>query len=430
MPMCRVWRLTWAAVALAALLVVTGCGGRGEEEDGGNAAAGGARGGQPARGPGFDGRTIRLGALVPLTGRVADPGQDEVFGLQAWFEEVNARGGIAGRYPIEVVARDTRYEPPVAVQAYGATNRDVTMYGAVLGTQITQALLPRLSSDGLTAVPGSYDIEWWRDENLLPIGVPYQIQVANGIDYFLRENGADASVCTLTQDDAYGEAVTDGAEFAAEQLGTELAERAQFNLGAQDFTPQLNAIRRAGCDLTVFASAPGTSATILSDAAAADLDTTFLGAGVAWAPALAESPVIDYLRENVLIVDWNASPGGDQTPGMQRLLAGLKEVAPNRLATDYVLFGAVAGATAEAVLERAVRNGDLSREGIRTAMTQVGEVDLQGLAPPAQYTDVASREPARESQVFRPDPQSDDGLSPIGDRFTSEPAEQYPIDAQ
>ena len=130
----------------------------------------GEGGGTPESTDGFDGTTITLGAVTPTSGRVAVIGGPLTKGNEAYFEQLNAEGGVAGQYPVEVLVRDSKYEAPTAAQEYEATKGEVVMYVQLLGTPIVSALLPDLTADGLVASPASLDSFWVREQNLLPLG--------------------------------------------------------------------------------------------------------------------------------------------------------------------------------------------------------------------------------------------------------------------
>ena len=84
-----------AAVATAAALAA--CGGAAGES---SKSDSGGKGGAPASGPGFDGKTIKLGVLTPLSGPVAVIGNPLTAGNQVYFDYVNSKGGIAGKYKV------------------------------------------------------------------------------------------------------------------------------------------------------------------------------------------------------------------------------------------------------------------------------------------------------------------------------------------
>src|SRR5262245_55768029 len=55
-------------------------------------------------------RTIKIGMSAAFTGTAAALGTELYRGAQAYYDEINDRGGIHGR-PISVTALDDRYEP-------------------------------------------------------------------------------------------------------------------------------------------------------------------------------------------------------------------------------------------------------------------------------------------------------------------------------
>jgi ABC-type branched-subunit amino acid transport system substrate-binding protein len=69
--------------------------------------------------PGITDETIKVGAALPLTGPLAQVGEDIKATLNASFAEINSRGGIYGRR-FELIVEDSRGEP---AQTLSATRR-------------------------------------------------------------------------------------------------------------------------------------------------------------------------------------------------------------------------------------------------------------------------------------------------------------------
>ena len=168
-------RSKWAKllVLLAAVaLLAAACGGNGS--DGGssdNADSGtdstAAGGGAPDPAPGFDGSTITLGVITPQTGIAAVIGKPLTNGNQVYIDHLNAEGGIAGKYKVQLKVVDSQYTPSVAVQQYGATKGSVAAYVQILGTAVVNAILPQLKTDKIVAGPASLD-SFWVPEQQLP----------------------------------------------------------------------------------------------------------------------------------------------------------------------------------------------------------------------------------------------------------------------
>src|SRR3954451_3813682 len=96
----------FAAFAAALLATgVTACGGadNNKSSNSGSSKAGGA----PAVVPGFDGKTIKLGVVTPLTGPVAVIGLPLTTGNEVYWDRVNAAGGVGGKYKVELVQEDS-----------------------------------------------------------------------------------------------------------------------------------------------------------------------------------------------------------------------------------------------------------------------------------------------------------------------------------
>ncbi|MBB4762694.1 branched-chain amino acid ABC transporter substrate-binding protein [Amorphoplanes digitatis] len=119
------------AVVLAAL---TGCGGAGQADDPAAAAP----------------EVIRLGTLVPLSGRNSPSGKAMVAAAQLAVDEANAAGGVLGRQ-IELVVEDDACDPGTAVTA-ARTLIDKGIAVSV-GGYCSSATLPTLKSFRAARVP-------------------------------------------------------------------------------------------------------------------------------------------------------------------------------------------------------------------------------------------------------------------------------------
>lgn len=66
--------------------------------------------------PGLSAQTLKLGAALPLTGPLAQIGEDIKATVEAYFAEINAQGGIYGRQ-FELVVADSQADPARTLQA-------------------------------------------------------------------------------------------------------------------------------------------------------------------------------------------------------------------------------------------------------------------------------------------------------------------------
>ncbi|MTD44487.1 ABC transporter substrate-binding protein [Conexibacter sp. W3-3-2] len=412
------------ALALVAALGVAGCGR--DDDDGG----GGGSAGAPGTTAGFDGKTIKLGVLTPLSGPVAVIGQPLTAGNQLWFDKLNAAGGVAGKYRVELVQRDTRYDPPTAVQAYNRLKDETAAFVQILGTPTISAVLPQIKRDGTVAGPATLDAEWVREPNLVPMGAPYQLQAINGIDYYLRTEGKGGGkkLCGMFQDDPYGEAGSQGVDFAMKELGQELAASVTFRQGDKDFTGQVTRLKNAGCDMVFLTALPTETGAILGTAAQGRFAPRWIAQSPAWVQALSQSPLKDYLEARLWVVAEGPAWGDESVPGMKELIAARKEFPSKAKVAEgdlYYAFGYNQARAMTAVLEQAVKNGDLSHEGILKAVQEVGTVSLDGLSGDYTYGPVAQRNPPRESSIFTVKADGPFGLEAAETNVASAPAKAF-----
>lgn len=407
------WRPLIAVLAiLAAALLAAGC--NGDEEGDLGATAG------------FDGETITVGVNSALTGPLAVIGQPLTAGNEVWFDHVNAQGGIAGEYPVEIDRADSRYDAATGVQQYNRQKDDVVMFAQLLGTPVTTAVLPQLEADEYVASPASLDSLWVREQNLAPLGGPYQIQAINAMDYYLRTEGEPNSVvCSLAQDDVYGAAGLEGVEFAARQMGFEVAATPSFRAGDQDFTAQIGELRKAGCEAVFLTATPTDAGNILGTAAEAGFAPRWIGPSPIWVDELLDSPLAEYLEQRLWVMAEGPEWGDRSVRGMADMLDRIEEYKPEQEPDFYFAYGYNQGRLVTEILEAAVEEEDLSPEGIIEAMNGLGTVSFDGLSGDYEYGPPEQREPPRESSVFQADSEAPFGLRALEANFASEAAEAF-----
>jgi ABC-type branched-subunit amino acid transport system substrate-binding protein len=410
----------WVAALAALALVAAGCGGGGDDDDGGGG------GGEVSNVPGFDGTTIRLGVLTPLSGPVAVIGNPLTAGNEVYFESVNQKGGIAGKYKVELVQEDTRYQPPTTVQKYNRIKNRVVAFTQVLGTAPTLAVLPQLRRDKMIASPASLDAFWVREENLLPIGGPYQIQAINALDYYINQgDGEGKKVCAFIQDDAYGEAGLQGLEAGAEGQNIEIASTQKFKVGDKDVTGQVQRLRSADCEMVFLVATPTDAGTIWGTAARLGFAPRWIGQSPVWIDELAKSPLAEYLQKTTWIVAEGTEWGDTEVPGMREMVANVKEFRPRQQPDYYFAFGYNQARAMAALLEKAVELGDLSKDGLLRASEELGTVSFDGLTGDYEYGAADQRNPPRTSTIFKVNPDKPFGLETVEYNFGSDAAESF-----
>src|SRR5881409_4106938 len=195
---------------------------------------------------------IVLGMHTDLSGPAATYGVSSSNAVKMRFDEVNEKGGIAGR-KIRLIVEDSQYQVPRAVQA-GAKliNRDrIFAMVAPLGTPMNNALFKDQFEAG---VPNLFPLSAARlmfepFHKLKFYGAAtYVDQIRAGINYFVTKKGKKA-LCAMYQDTDFGKEVLDGVQIQAEKMRIKVVETTTHKPTDQDFTAQITKLKAAGCDL-------------------------------------------------------------------------------------------------------------------------------------------------------------------------------------
>jgi len=379
---------------------------------------------------GFDGKTIKLGVITPLTGTVSLIGTPLTAGNQLWWDYVNGDlGGVGGKYKVELVQEDSQYQPANAIQAYDKIKGDVVDFQQILGTQVTKALLPKMQVDQSAGAPATLDATWVKNPNLFPVGSPYQIETINGLDYYTKNGGKGKKVCALAQDDEFGQAGLDGLAYAKKALKLKTGPTERFKTG-EDLTAQIQSLSDAKCAAVLVVATAVDATAIATKSIALNFSPQMIALGVFWLPVLAQSPNLQqFLVDHLLVSTQPGAAWGDPAiPGMAPFLERQQQYAPSQKPDPYFAFGYAQGQALYQILQKAVKNGDLSHEGILKASNQVGTLKFDGLSGDYKYgKSAADRNPPRATTVFKVDPSQLIGLAPVGPPAASAAAKKYPI---
>src|SRR3712207_6736992 len=96
---------------------------------------------------------------------------------------------------------------------------------------------------------------------------------------------------------------------------------------------------------------------------------------------------------------------------MAEMVKNVEELRPKQEPDYYFAFGYNQARAMTAVLEQAVKSGDLSKDGILKASKEVGSVSFEGLTGDYQYGEAEQRNPPRETTIFKVDPEKPFGLA-------------------
>jgi ABC-type branched-subunit amino acid transport system substrate-binding protein len=406
-----------AAALLLLLPAVAACSSSSGEPDIAGAAA--QQHGQPPDVPGFDGTTIRVGALVPSTGPLAEVAAARVTGIKAYLDEVTfEQGGVAGTYPIDLVVRDSS-DAAKARTGYDDLRVSTVALADVEGAGALDALLPSIRSDGLLASPGTASTRWTRDPNLLQIGTPDELAAANALGWLLDEHGGNADrahVCRLVQTGADADAWQHGLDLAAPEADVAIAASVTVPAAPKapkGVQPQIDQLAAAGCTSVLAAAGAPALAALLSAASAS-------GFGARWvAPAWSAGDVLasqdaalqGFATEHLAVLD--SGPMVDAPSGRAELLRIRDGYAPKQSPTGAYLSGYLQARALVAVLTTAVNRADLSQAAVLADAARFRSLHLDDLVPDPVLGAPERRTPQARSLVARPQAAAPTGLETL-----------------
>lgn len=222
---------------------------------------------------------IVIGTIQDLSGPLAGASKQIRDGLQLRVDEINEKGGIAGR-KIRLVVEDNGYDPrkaALAAQKLVNSDRVFAVLGHI-GTITNLAVAPVLQERGvINFMPTSGARQMFEPADKLKAAwlVPYFDEMRLALSWLAKEKGAK-KVGVLYQDDEFGLENLRGAEAALKTLNLGFAETASYKRGATDFSSQMAKLKAAGCDLVVLATVVRESAGAVVEAQKIGFRPSFL----------------------------------------------------------------------------------------------------------------------------------------------------------
>ncbi|MCL2579807.1 MAG: ABC transporter substrate-binding protein [Oscillospiraceae bacterium] len=280
-------KLLGVLLAMSLIFSVTACGGATET-------------GSSANAQGVTDTEILVANSSAVSGPFATTGHPLNVGIQAYFDMVNAGGGIDGR-TIRFIHTDDEMDPVRARAAFAsfAEDEQVFAYVGQFGAAPTAAILEDLMAIGMPAVYFATAIgqlyfenaeTLYEGANIFPIQPLYitegRVMVVRGIADF----DAQSMGIIYTSDEA-GMDLFRGVQAQANEMGIPLTVQ-QIAPGASDVSAAVTAINSANVDFIVVAAAQATMPTVVKELAAQNMTvpaiTTYINTVITLAEQVAD----------------------------------------------------------------------------------------------------------------------------------------------
>lgn len=334
-------------------------------------------------GPGVDlaNKTITVSSIIDMTGPAANGGQLAFRALSTFYKGLNDRGGING-FKIVYNNYDSQYSPQVANQVYNKAIDNTALYAFVMGTPVVAALQPQIDQDKIFSIATSYASKWVKDPNMLVGSTTYRVELLNLVDYLVNKMGKkNPKMAFVFQDDALGADMAVAYDVAIKTYGVQDAGRFGYKASDKDFTGQATALKNSGAEFVFVAGLYNQAQQVISTASSLGFNPTYLMPVIAWDASIFNTGAKDAVKG--ALVPYNApSWGSTDIPMISQMLGDIKKYLPNEPESSGFTTDYFNGLITQAILKKAIENGDLSREGISKAANSLQNVDVLGYVPP------------------------------------------------
>lgn len=329
---------------------------------------------------------VKIGLLYDATGPVAAQSVPYARGIQAAVRAINSAGGIGGKQ-IALLAEDYGYQIPRALAAYRKLKNAGVIAIQGFGSGDTEALMDTVARDRLPWFSASYSAHL-ADPRRAPynyfVGADYSAQARAGLKH-IADNWTDTTrrprLAIVYMDNAFGKSVLPAIQSYADELKIEIVGREVVNPGAIDAVAPITRLKDQKPDFIWLQQIASTVAVIIRDAHKAGLAAKFYGGVWTYDPNL-----IDLAGPGIegMVTVQLAALTARGLPVATAMAAAADN--PAQLDDPNFVRGWASMMALAAAMKVADRAGNLTGQGIKTALDSGTPIDVDGLMEPVAFT--------------------------------------------
>ncbi|WP_250027656.1 ABC transporter substrate-binding protein [Paractinoplanes maris] len=351
-----------ATVLAAVLLAAAGCSNSG----------GSSGGGSSADTPGVTDSEIVVGTHMPLTGPAAAGYSKIAPATKAYFDYVNANGGVHGR-KITYKIMDDGYNPANTQQVVRQLVLQDKVFAILngLGTPTHSGVLDFLKTNRVPDLFVASGSRSWNQPDKYPgtfgFNPDYTVE-GKILATHVKTEHAGKKVCFLGQDDDFGRDSLAGIE---KVLGP-VAAKQSYVTSNPNVGPQMGALKAAGCQVVMLATVPGFTALSIGTGAKIGFKPQFVVSNVGSDPATlaktlgAAAPLL----EGVVAANYLPLVNDTANPWIQLYSKVNKEYNAGAEMDNNTVYGMSVAYLFVQALQSAGK--DLTRDGIIEAVKKGG----------------------------------------------------------
>ncbi|TPQ38114.1 branched-chain amino acid ABC transporter substrate-binding protein [Bradyrhizobium guangdongense] len=357
--------------------------------------------------PGATDTEIRVGNIMPYSGPASAYG---VIGKtqEAYFNKINAEGGINGR-KIKFISYDDAYSPPKTVeQARKLVESDEVLFiFNSLGTSTNSAIRKYMNEKKVPQLFVASGASKWNDPKQYPWTMGWQPSYASEAriyaKYIMKEK-PDARIGVLFQNDDFGKDYLKGLKDGLGAKASMIVIEDSYETSEPAIDEHVVKIKASGADVFISIATPKFAAQAIKKAAEIAWHPMHIISNVSASVGGVMEPAGFEVAQGILSATYakdGSDPQWDNDPGMKNFYAFLEKYYPkaNRL-DGAVVFGYGAAQTLVKVLQMC--GDDLTRANVMKQAANMKDVELDTLLPGIRInTSAENFAPIEQLQMMR-----------------------------
>ena len=322
--------------------------------------------------------TITFGQAAVLEGPASALGLGMQKGLNAAFDEINAKGGVHGR-KIKLISANDGYEPDRAIAATKKLIEEDKVFALIgpVGTPTSAAAQPIATAAKVPfmgAFTGAGFLRNPKLENVINVRASYDAETEAWVKH-LTEDLKISKIGIFYQDDAFGRAGLSGFKKAMDKRNMTIAAEATYERNTVAVKTGVLALKQAEPEAVVIVGAYKPVAEYIKLSKKVGFNPVFVNISFVGANALAKELGPD--GKGVIISQVVPFPGDTSLKVVADYHAAIKAADPKAEPEFVSLEGYLTGRLAIAALDKAGK--DLTRDGMLKAIKDTGKFDIGGL---------------------------------------------------
>lgn len=349
-----------------------------------------------------DEETFKIGVIGPMTGDYAQYGTGVYNAAKIAADEINENGGFNG-YKVEILdAGDDQGDPDKAIHAYDdLLDKGMQMLCGTVTSGACIAVSSEAADSTFLFTPSATAVESIEaGDNEFRMCFTDPMQGTKSAEY-ISEKGLATKVATLYDSAAdYNVGVHDAFVEACDEYGLELVDDQKYTTDSnQDFSAQLQSIKKSGAELLFLPNYYSDNALILQQASDIGLDIKFFGVDGMDGILNVENFDTSLAEGVMLLTPFSATGEDEATKNFVKAYGDANNgEVPNQFAADaYDVIYAMKAAADDAGI-----TPDMSNEDISAAMSEsMLNITIDGLTGEAKWTEDGECDKAPKAYVIK-----------------------------